>query len=82
MYLLHNHRKKKVFPPFFKTSLLLRGWVSWTAQGPRASRGTGGGLIMWKIRPWKRSVGAGPPTDEGCPPPAPRFSPYWEQDHS
>lgn len=58
----------------------LNGAVTRTVWRARASRRTGGKLIMWKMKAWKASVGVGMGADEGCPPCARRSWPDWEQD--
>lgn len=68
-----KHVSVKILP-------VLSGAVTRTAWRPRASRRTGGKLIMWKMRGWKASVGVGTRPDEGCPPCAHRSWPDWEQD--
>lgn len=59
---------------------VLNGAVTQTARRPRASRRTGGKLIMWKMRAWKASIGVGAGADEGSPPCTRRSWPDWEQD--
>lgn len=68
-----KHVSVKILP-------VLNGAVTREARRPRASRRTGGKLIMWKMRAWKASVGVGMGADEGCPPHAHRSWPDWEQD--
>lgn len=68
-----KHVSVKILP-------VLNGVVMRTAQRPRASRRTGGKLIMWKMRAWKESVRVGIGADEGCPPCAHRSWPDWEHD--
>lgn len=68
-----KHVSVKILP-------VLNGAVTQAAQRPRASRRTGGKLIMWKMRAWKASVGVGMGADEGCPPCAHRSRPDWERD--
>lgn len=58
----------------------LNGTVTHTVWRARASRRTGGELIMWKMRAWKASVEVGTRADEGYPPRARRSWPDWEQD--
>lgn len=59
---------------------VLNGAVTRMAWRARASRRTGGKLIMWKMRAWKASVGLWMGADEGRPPCAHRSWPVWEQD--
>lgn len=68
-----KHVSVKILP-------VLNGAVTRTVWRARASRRTGGKLIMWKMRAWKASVGVGMGADEGCPPCAHRSWPDWEQD--
>lgn len=68
-----KHVSVKILP-------VLNSVVMRAAQRPRASRRTGGKLIMWKMRAWKASVRVGIGADEGCPPRAHRSWPYWEHD--
>lgn len=68
-----KHVSVKILP-------VLNGAVTRMARRARASRRTGGKLIMWKMRAWKESVGVGMGADERCPPCAHRSWPDWEQD--
>lgn len=79
VYLVHpiscslmKHVSVKILP-------VLNSTVTCTAQRARASRRTGGELIMWKMRGWKASKEIGLGADEGCPPCTHRSWPNWEK---
>lgn len=63
-----------------KTQPVLNGAMTLAAQRPRASRRTGGELIMWKMRVWKASVETAAQADAECTPRTHRSWPDWEQD--